>query len=179
MNKKHIIYIASIICLLLPNSLYGNEIRTEIVNGRTITEVFHAPSSDIQWYEYKVDNYSQQIDSIKQSKMPFSYHTKYPVWNYPYIHNAVQEFKKYIKNIFTDNGAVQSNEEYLQNCRYLINDTGEVFCYEIWTARSLFFIYTPAEILEIFDEISTYVFPTPVVKVPEDGVGYEILDMLF
>ena len=138
--KKHIIYIASIICLLLPNSLYGNEIRTETYNGRTITEVFHAPSSDIQWYEYKVDNYSQQIDSIKQSKMPFSYHTKYPVWNYTYIHNAVQEFKKYIKNIFTDNGVVQSNEEYLQNCRYLINDTGEVFCYEIWTARSLFFI---------------------------------------
>ena len=163
----------------MPNSLYGNEIRTEIVNGRTITEVFHTTSPEEPWYEYKVDNYSQQIDSIKQSKMPFSYHTKYPVWNYPYIHNAVQEFREYIKNSFKDNSKKSSTEDLLQDCCYLINDDGEVVCYKIETSRSLFDFMTPANILDFFDEINSFAFPTPVVRIPENGVGYEDVRIYF
>jgi hypothetical protein len=67
----------------------------------------------------------------------------------------------------------------LQGCCYLINDDGEVVCYRIDTSRSLFDFMTPANILDVFDEINSFVFPTPIVKVPENGVGYEDVRIFF
>jgi hypothetical protein len=177
--KKYLIYIICIISLLMPDNLYGNDIRTETYNGRTITEVFHAPSSDIQWYEYKIDGYYLKADSIKQNKRAFSDVTGYPVWNNPDHKNAYIDFREYIKNSFKDNSKISSTEDLLQDCCYLINDDGEVVCYKIETSRSLFDVMTPANILDFFDEINSFAFPTPVVRKPENGVGYEDVRIYF
>ena len=175
MNTK-IIILCSLFGLFISTPMQGDEIRTKSWFGRTVIEKSHVSRFTGQTtYEYKIDDCTQKIEKIKKEKKAFGDYNGYPQWNLN-TKEKFKEFDEYIKNSFTSNLLTgKTAKEYLKSCDYLINDNGEVICYSIRTSKSLFEIYFTYEILNIFDKINTFKFQTPIVRVPKDGIGYEIV----
>lgn len=164
-----------IISIFLPNRTSGENIRKDICNGRTVTERTYTSKHGLR-YVYTVDTNITKADSIKKSKLPLSVEVKYPTWSSKQAFDDLQE--KAIA-CFSNIENCASIKNDLLDFMYLIDDTGEIICLDLRTSRSLYDIYTPAEVISIFDEISQFRFPVPVTIWPSESVGWETMSMSF
>lgn len=177
MNTKLFLFIFSAILLLSTNRVLGDDIHKETYNGVTLTEktFFSEYSPDGKRRIYTVDKYSEKVDSIKKAKLPFSIDVKYPTWS---SKQAFQKLRTHATECLRKKG-ITSLEEDKFYFHYLINDTGEIICYRLWTYKNLYESCTTEEIISIFDEISKFKFPVPITTWPKESVGYEMMSMDF
>ena len=172
MKIKFIILLSLLYSFVLV--LHGEEIRTEKCNGLTIIEeTYHSKNKDLTLYFYKIDRYTNMVDSIRRCKTRFGNITQYPVWNDPHIQQTFKNLNKYIRDCFVKDDIAPSPEYFLSSYDYLINDDGSIICYCFVSCQSLFDIYTSAEILDIIAEINKFKFATPIVRNPKESIGYE------
>lgn len=186
--RRTFLFILSLLCPLAayqqPGGLlgessghHGSDTHTVTVNGRVITEESYSSYYGTV-YNYKLSDKMSAIDSIKHKKLPFSVSTKYPVWTDPLgIKQVFKNAAQHAKNCFVKNHNGIIPEEIVNSVYILIDDNGSVFCEIIWAKTCLFDIYSAGELISIFDEISTFKFPTPVVVRPKSG--YEIMGLDF
>ena len=150
----------------------SNDTKVVEYSGRSITE--RHPSDSL--YMYSVADLKEKIAEIKKVKVPFDYSTNsaYPMWNdYSLFDKECNEYVQLIKNYFSKYEKELLPRKSLIFCSYLLNDDGSTICKEITTKISLFDMYSPKEILDIFDKIGTYKYKTPVVSSPDKGY-YEL-----
>ena len=146
----------------------------------TITEeTYHSKNKDLTLYFYKIDRYSNMVDSIRGCKTRFGNITQYPVWNDPHIQQTFKNLNQYIRNCFVKDDIAPSPEYFLSSYDYLINDDGSIICYCFVSHQSLFDIYSSAEILDIIAEINKFKFATPIVRNPKESIGYETMGGTF
>ena len=148
--------------------------RTKVVkySGRSITE--RHPYDSL--YMYSIADLKEKIADIKKAKMPFDEvtNTTEPKWNdYLLFNKENKEHAQLIKSYFSGNKKGLSPGKFIISCSYLLNDDGSTICKQINTTESLFDMYSPKEILDIFDKIGTYKYKTPVVSSPDKGY-YEL-----
>lgn len=164
---KSLIIFCLFLAFAMPKNVNAQEVRTEVYGGRTIEEAYY---SEFNLRKYKIGDILMLRDSIHHQKSPFSESTKYPVWKDPIgIKQVFKDVRSHTLQCFTKRNGNAIPSEYLAWVKILINDDGRVLCYEITTNECLFNIYTVGDILDIFDEINTFRFPTPVVVQPQTG----------
>lgn len=175
MNARLFLFTFSAFFLLSTNDVYGDEIHKESYNGQTLTEKTY--TSKYPEYGkrriYSIDTYTEKVDSIMKTKLPFSIDVKYPTWS------SKQSFKD-LENYAIKCLSIKGKElakEYVFDISYLLNDNGEIICYKLWSNKSLYDICTTEEIISIFDEISKFKFPVPVTTWPKESVGYEMMSV--
>ena len=143
--------------------------------GRSLVERHYNDSS----YMYFVADLSKKISDVMKVKMPFDYSTNsaYPMWNDYFLHDKeCNEQVQLIKSCFSENKKGLSPEKLVISCSCLLNDDGSTICKQINTKASLLDMYSPKELLDIFDKIGTYKYKTPVVSSPDKG--YYIIYLL-
>lgn len=178
--KTKFYILLSIICILISLPSKADEIRTEKCGGMTITEeVYHSKIKNRTIYFYRIDRYTNMVDSIRRCKERFGDMTKYPVWNDPHIQQTFKNLNQYIRNCFVRGSLTTSPENILFDLQYLINDNGEIICYGFASRQSLFDIYTTAEILDIIADVNKFKFATPIVRNPKESIGYEEMSVDF
>lgn|SRR5574344_492135 len=170
-----------IINLVVMNFFFIQGVYSEVISGNTKTVKYESrsiiekhPSDSL--YMYSVADLKEKIAKIKKVKMPFDYSTNssYPMWNdYLLFNKECNEYVQLIKNYFSKYEKELLPRKSLIFCSYLLNDDGSTICKEITTKVSLFDMYSPKEILDIFDKIGTYKYKTPVVSSPDKGY-YEL-----
>lgn len=164
------IQIICISILSLPLSLHGKEWQTESrsmhYNGRVLNEFCHISSNGDIFYSYTVNDISNRIDSIKETKRDVMSITKYPIW-----HDHVRTRREQKENTFLCHSYFTHSDNYVFDIKVLIDDTGKVLCYKILSKESLIISYSTEELMTLFDKISRIRFSVPVFKIPESN-GY-------
>ncbi len=176
MNTK--LYIRVITCLIIMlsyNQVYGENIRKNVCNGRTIQEVIY-DSEYGNRYKYTINTNITKADSIKKTKYPLSVDVKYPTWN---SKQAFKHLQEYVITCIYNKGKCHVAKDITLDFHYLLDDTGEIISLKIRTSRSLYDFYTPAEVISIFDEINKFRFPVPVTIWPSESIGWEDMSMGF
>ena len=173
-----------IIYLAVMNFFFTQGVYSEVISGntkivkyenRSITE--RHPSDSL--YMYSVADLKEKIAEIKKVKVPFDEvtNTTEPKWNdYLLFNKENKEHAQLIKSYFSGNEKGLSPGKFIISCSYMLNDDGSTICKQINTTESLFDMYSPKEILDIFDKIGTYKYKTPVVSSPDKG--YYIVSLL-
>ena len=173
-----------IIYLAVMNIFFTQGVYSEVISGntkivkyenRSITE--RHPSDSL--YMYSVADLKEKIAEIKMVKVPFDEvtNTTEPKWNdYLLFNKENKEHAQLIKSYFSGNEKGLSPGKFIISCSYMLNDDGSTICKQINTTESLFDMYSPKEILDIFDKIGTYKYKTPVVSSPDKG--YYIVSLL-
>jgi hypothetical protein len=170
-----------VIYLAVMNFFFIQGVYSEVISGntkivkyenRSITE--RHPSDSL--YMYSVADLKEKITEIEKVKMPFNEvtNTTDPRWNdFLLFNKECKEYIQLVKSYFLKNEKGLSPTEIVSSFNSLLNDDGSTICKRIKTKVSLFDMYSPKEILDIFDKIGTYKYKTPVVSSPDKGY-YEL-----
>ena len=145
----------------------ADDIRKETVGDRVVTER-HA--SEYGFYVYTIDKYDDKAAGIKHKKIPFDAVTTYPVWaNRQLYKQETNAFVEYCRSVFGKNKKNLTAEDMYIYIKYILVDDGSIICTRIKSDFCLFDLYTPKEISDMFDKISTYRYSTPLVLNPKEG----------
>lgn len=166
-NIKFSRFICLVAFLFFYQYCFADDIRKEIVGDRIVTER-HALESN--FYYYTIDVYDNKALEIKLKKTPYMAITTYPAWtNYPLYVQETNDFVKYCRSMFGKNQKELTVEDMRIRITYILVDDGTIICTRIKADVSLFDLYTPNEISDIFHKISTYRYSTPLVLNPKEG----------
>ena len=151
---------------------FADDYRKETVENRVVTE---RHILEYGFYVYTINEYDNKATEIRRKKTPYDVVTKYPAWtNYPLHRQETDKLVKYCRSVFDNNKRPTVDDMHI-SVGYILVDDGSVICTRIKSDICLFDLYTPKEISDMFDKISTFKYSTPLVLYPKEG--YHEADM--
>lgn len=151
---------------------FADDYRKETVGDRVVTE---RRTQRYSFYLYTIDKYDSKMSDVKSKKKPYIAFTTVPAWtNYPLHRQETDKLVEYCRSVFDNNKRPTVDDMHI-SVGYILVDDGSVICTRIKSDVCLFDLYTPKEISDMFDKISTFKYSTPLVLYPKEG--YHEADM--
>ncbi|MDO4172774.1 MAG: hypothetical protein Q4E63_05335 [Prevotellaceae bacterium] len=168
-NKHLFHYLCVGLFLVYSLCCFADEERKETVGNRTVTE---RNISEYSFYVYTIDVYENKAKNIKAIKKAYDEVglATTPAWtNEPLRKQEAKKMAQFCENLFVNNKKGLTVKDMGIYIRTIIVDNGSVICTRIKSDVCLFDLYTPKEISDMFDKISTFKYSTPLVLNPKEG----------
>ena len=155
----------------MPSTAYGEDVIKRSYNNRIVIEqrTINKFTNEESWY-YSVQDITSKIENIRNTKDDVVVITKYPMWyDQSRIREEYRNHGAFILKQFAKIGSKEKIKQSIILIDFLLDDAGVTLCNKISSKQCLFNVYSTKELLEIFDNICTYRYTTPIFRSPKTG----------